>query len=185
MPDIVTGDFTYSEGNKDLITYSGADIQLLFSFTDPILSNNNVNVAATVALLSTLSISTHREKHPVRALGLTNPNGFTYGPRTIAGSMVLINPANTGLIEHLVQGDREGVPDEVIQYARETKLDELAPFLVVGQVTNPATGRVLTFKLEDVTFVDNGTTLGIDEGFTETVVQYYARDMSDINRLQS
>ena len=38
--------------------------------------------------LQTISVQTHREKYPVRAIGTSYVKGYTKGPRTIAGSMI-------------------------------------------------------------------------------------------------
>jgi len=161
-------DFEYTTGENTLMAYSGVDVQVMFEWSDIGVRQEN---------LATLSISVHREKFPVRSLGQVNATGFTYGPRTIAGSMIFINSVDQGLIHDLFS-DIDATTGKAHNY---TKLDQLPPCNVIGIIVGP-TGNLLHFELTDVTFIDPGVTLGIDEGFTETVVQYLARDMKDIRK---
>jgi hypothetical protein len=165
------------------MAYSGVQVHTMFVFPSQLGANQYSGSTSTddeaadyrLPNLSTLSISTHREKLPVRALGKSGPRGYTYGPRTTAGSMVFINPSTEGILEAL----QKNLANNSV-YNKATKLDELPPFNVVGMVIQETGAQPLVFELYGVTFVDNGTTLGVDEGYTETVVQYLALDLSEI-----
>lgn len=174
-PEQPLGTFTYTVDNQPLVSYTGVHISILFDLHR--VGSEESSSPYVVANLSTLSISSHREKLPVRALGHTNARGYTYGPRTVAGTMVFVN-----LDKGILQALQEGLSDTNIYKDGITKLDQLPPFDVLGEIASE-NGLLFNFKLSGVTFVDNGVTLGVDEGFTETVVQYMAIDNNDIQQI--
>ena len=51
--------------------------------------NSQIRMSKVLVEASTLTVSIHREKAPVRACGYINPKGFARGRRTIAGTMIL------------------------------------------------------------------------------------------------
>jgi hypothetical protein len=170
--------FKYDADEHELMSFTGVDIEVAFLFP-PIEEGDSV-VDHVMPSVSDLSISAHREKYPVRAIGNTAPKGYTYGPRTIAGTLVLVNPATEGVLEFLQRDLRN---DNA--YSAAHTLDELPPFNMIGLIQPPSGAAPLYFTLTGVTFVDNGVTLGVNEGYTETVVQYMALDLSEIKTVLS
>ena len=61
-------------------SFSGCDIKAII--------NRPSASPITLGNLSTITYSIHREVYPVRAVGVTNPRGFTRGPRTMAGTCI-------------------------------------------------------------------------------------------------
>jgi len=141
---------------------------------------NIMSASMAIADMQTLSWSIYREKNPFRALGSVYPRSYVRGPRTIAGTMIFtlfdksalhdllvlgLNPYSTG-----TKADRD--------YYKDTTalLDQLPPldFTIIG---DNEYGKRMYMNLWGVDFMNDGGTFSIEDLYTETVVQYVARDI--------
>lgn len=141
---------------------------------------NIMSASMAIADIQTLSWSIYREKNPLRSLGSVYPRSYVRGPRTIAGTMVFtlfdksalhdllvlgLNPYSTG-----TRADRD--------YYKDTTalLDQLPPldFTIIG---DNEYGNRMYMNLWGLDFMNDGGTLSIEDLYTETVIQYVARDI--------
>ena len=149
------------------------------------LANKDAStLTKTLATLQTFSWSIFRGKSAVKFLGTTYPRGFVRGPRTIAGSMIFtmfnkhalqdildwgLNPYSTGHVE----ADHD-------YYADSTMLiDQLPPLDITILFANEY-GYSSYMNLWGVEFQSEGGTYSIEDLFSESVIQYVARDIDPI-----
>jgi hypothetical protein len=125
-----------------------------------------------LAELQTLSISSHREKFPVRSLSTAYPKSFTRGPRTIAGSMIF-TVFDTNVLEQFI----ESHPSDYDAHNPTTSalIDQIPPFDITISFANEL-GQVSRMGIYGVEFVNEGQTMSIEDLLLENVVQYVARD---------
>jgi hypothetical protein len=132
-----------------------------------------------LAELQTISWSTHRDKYPVRTFGAVYPRSFTRGHRTVAGTMVF-----TTFYEHVLHELLDlnlgvvntGTSDrDIFQYT--TNLPDQIPPVDISIIAANEYGAVSHMGLYGVEFVQDGGTFSIEDIFTESVVQYVARDI--------
>lgn len=142
-------------------SFSGADI--VASITVP-----GDTHATVVGELQTITYSIHREKAPVRALGFTNPKGFTNGMRTIGGSLIF-----TVFDRHIMHEFR----DATMRHSGNFITDEMPPFNVTVTFANEY-GATASLAIFGITIVSEGQTMSIDDIITENVMSYMARDIS-------
>lgn len=141
-------------------------------------------IGKTLATIQTMSWSIYREKAPVRFLGATYARGYVRGSRTIAGSMIFtmfdthafqdilnwgLSPYSTGHVE----ADHD--------YYRDTTMliDQLPPLDITLIFANEY-GSISYMNLWGVEFLSEGGTFSIEDLFSESVVQYVARDIDPI-----
>jgi hypothetical protein len=144
----------------------------------------NSHSTFTLATLQTISIQTHREKAPVRALGFADVKGFTRGPRTIAGSMIFTmfnEHALAGLIRAMgkVSNRYEGSGGRREDNLKMLLSDQLPPVDITIVFANEY-GSLSRGALYGVEFMNSGITLSIEDIITEDVVQFVARDFDPI-----
>ena len=170
-------------------TYTGSDI--VPTITMPNGSSH------TVGTISTISVSVHSETFPVRMLGKRGSQGFTRGPRTIAGSLIftqfdlypfydMVNnmefpkgtpPWETGqdvfpLADSLPPFDITiSFQNEYGNYDYESRTSSAA--------NNVPRGSVL--RLYGVVIVDDGLTLSIDDLVPENVYSYMAAGIAPMH----
>jgi len=134
--------------------------------------------------LATISYSIHRDKVPVRALGVSQAKGYTLGTRTIAGSIVMINFDRAALSELLVGKDIYGDNIQVSLY------DEIPPFDLTLMFTNEGADKMWkgndfssstkiysVLEIRNLRLIDEGMVTGTEESFLETTFQYVAEDI--------
>lgn len=126
-----------------------------------------------LAELQTISISTHREKFPVRALGATYPKAFTRGPRTIAGSMIF-TVFDTNVLDQFL----ESHPSDFDAHNPTTSalIDQIPPFDITIAFANEL-GQVSRMAIYGVEFINEGQTMSIEDMLLENVCQFVARDV--------
>jgi len=154
-------------------SYSGADIIATINIP-------GIGISKTMAELSTLTYSIHREKGQVRALGHANVKGFTNGPRTIAGSLVF-----TVFDFHVMEYFRDATDKNNTVDPRTTNnflVDELPPFNITVTFENEL-GGVSSMSMYDVSIIDEGQTMSTDDMYTENVMSYMARDIDLMHNL--
>jgi hypothetical protein len=140
---------------------------------------------ATLALATaqTFSLQTHREKHPVRALGYSNVKGYTRGQRTIAGSIIFTMFNEHGLA-NLIRRLGSSVNKFDPSPSRENDIsslliDQLPPLDMTIVFANEY-GSLSRGALYGVEFMNSGITLSIEDILTEEVVSFVARDADPV-----
>ncbi len=125
----------------------------------------------TLAELQTISISTDRDKRPVRAFGQVSVRGFCRGPRMVAGSMIFTVFDRHVLWEILGASNYDA--DDAF---RPALMDQLPPIDITISFANEY-GSLSRMSLYGVEFVSEGRTMSIENLLLEDVVQYVARDI--------
>ncbi len=187
LRDVVSGKIlAYIQRIEDEMYAATQEIQRL-----EVLYKKGVKYTRPVKLLDlqTLSISSHREKFPVRTLGRVNPKSRTRGPRTIAGSMIftLFNKAALwDLLEasSAFYSSGVGIPGTDSGYPElETVLaDQLPPFDITIMCSNEL-GDNSYMVLYGVEIGSEGQTLSIQDIITEDVMQFTALDFEPLRPL--
>lgn len=178
-------------------TFSGADI--VCTITVPLLINNpsaTINggpsyqtamTPVTIGTLQTLTVSTHRDKFPVRSLHSLNPRGFTRGPRTIAGSLIfaMFDRESLRQVQDRVQTFFQQAGSTYSTTVGNINLsgslprllsDDLPPFDITITMANES-GDVARMVITGVEIVDWGNAMGIDDMFIEETMSYMAQDI--------
>lgn len=141
---------------------------------------NSISSTKTLAELQTISWSIFREKSPVRTLGAVYPRAFVRGPRTIAGTMIFTLFDKSALYDILTLGlnpYNTGTSSDRDYYHDSTALIDQLPPLDMAIIGNNEYGQTSYMNLWGVEFMNDGGTFSIEDLFTETVVQYSARDI--------
>jgi hypothetical protein len=128
-------------------------------------------ISKVLAEVQTLSISTHRDKQPVRALGSVYPKQFTRGPRQVAGSLIF-----TVFDEHVLYQFLEAHATDFDATAFTSAImDQLPPVDITVAFANEY-GSVSRMALYGAEFVNEGQVMSIEDILTENTVNYVARD---------
>jgi hypothetical protein len=141
-----------------------------------------IPTSKVLAEIQTVSYSIFREKSPVRTLGSVYPRAYVRGPRTIGGSMIFTVFHQHVLHEILdlnLKFYNTGTSDHD-KYIYTTNLPDQLPPLDISFIFANEYGALSHMGLYGVEFIQEGTTLSIEDIFTENVVQYVARDMDPI-----
>ncbi len=149
--------------------------------TDKIFSSCDISAYVTLpgqttyrlGTLNMLSVSSHRDKFPITALGGIKVRGFTSSHRTIAGTMVFSSFDSTiwyGMMErYLKHPSRKGRSmDRFLP-------DELPPFDISVSFVNEM-GRVSYTGVLGATILDEGETYSIDSINVMETYSYMAID---------
>lgn len=136
----------------------------------------------TLGSLQTISIQSHREKYPVRALGTSYVKGYTRGPRTLAGSMIF-----TVFDEHALRGLIRQSSVLLDRYELEfdtTSIlpDQLPPIDLTIAFANEY-GSLSKMSLYGVEFMNDGVTFSIEDLLSENVLSFVARDVDIMTKL--
>lgn len=151
-----------------LHTYSGTDIRVMIELT-------GTSRLKQLIELSTLTVSIHREKCPVRALGYINPKGFARGTRTIAGTLVMTQFTVDVLYRFL----DEAVTKDISKDSDYVKVDQLPPFNMTLMFADEY-GSVSCRRLLGVELVTDGTVYSLNDMFSEQTVSYMATDFTPL-----
>ena len=150
-------------------SYSGCDISAIVHFYDETADPENRSRTKKLADLQTLTISSYREKVPVRALGHVGAKGYTRGPRTIGGSMIFTIFDKSVLAEMMVESYR------IEQYAMDNVgifnavlIDQIPPFDITVLFANE-TGSMSRLAIYGVELVQEGQTMSVEDLVTESV----------------
>ena len=162
-------------------SFSGCDI--VASITIPKFATRPL----VIGELQTISYSIHREKVPVRTLGRVNPRSFTYGQRTIAGSLIF-TVFDSNLVHKIVRIIKESYnanydPSSIDLYSERiddignfSVMDEMPPFDITISLTNEY-GKHSTLVIKGVVVVDEGQVMSIEDMITENTMSYMATDI--------
>jgi hypothetical protein len=170
-PEFISGTFTFNGQS-----YSGADIKLLALSYRPDIEGKLPDKGRLVhlATASSLSVSVHRTKSPVRACGFVAPKGYVRADRTVAGSIVFAQMdehALAELLQYPPTAPIAGGKYDLIQ------IDQIPPMTIVVQLANEY-GNWSEMSILGVEFVDEGYVFSIENLFTENTVTYVARDFN-------
>jgi hypothetical protein len=146
--------------------------------------NNRGTLTLTLGTCQTLSWSIFREKTPIRFLGSVYPRAYVRGPRTIAGSMIFTmfdRHAFQDILDWGLSPYSTGHKEADHDYYRDTTMliDQLPPLDITLMFANEF-GSVSYMNLYGVEFQSEGGTFSIEDLFSESVVQYVARDIDPI-----
>jgi hypothetical protein len=145
-------------------SYSGCDI------TPSITVGGKTFV---IGNLSAISYSVHRDKVPVRTLGRTYAKSYVSGGATIAGTLVF-----TVFDTHVLDAVRREVVTEVqaVRGQSSPLTQQLPPFDVTIFFQNEY-GHSSYMRIYGLEITDEAQTHNINDIYTENVMQYVARDI--------
>lgn len=175
---------SYWSNNKGCFnSFSGADIVAYIhippqQIKGEMIVGPNSTTEAVVGILGniqTISYSTFREVNPVRSLGKIYPDGYTRGPRTVAGTLVWTVLDQYVLAEALKYS-------YVTDYDPSTILiDQIPPFNIIITFNNEY-GDVATMGIYGMRMVNEGATFSIDDMITEQTNTYVAQDIDMLHK---
>ena len=163
---------------RDLMANTNLLVELIASWKAEVktLASRSKDLVATKVLaeLQTISISTHREKNPVRAFSFVSPKGFVRGARTLAGTMIFTVFDRNVLFELLDITEFDG--DHA---ARSSMKDQLPPLDATISFANElgALSRMTIYGLE---FVSEGQSMSIEDIILEDVCHFVCRDIDPL-----
>lgn len=149
---------------KTNTSYSGTDCTVV------VQANENIIVLGN---LTTFSYSLHRDKVPVRTIGRTPVKGYVAGGRTVAGSMVFTVFDTHPLMSVIKVFEYVRNPED--RYTSPVP-DQLPPLDIILIFHNEY-GYSSVVRLYGLEFTDEGTTHSINDIYSESVMQYVARDI--------
>lgn len=147
-------------------------------------ANGTLVVTKTLAEITTLSVSTHREKNAVRTLGSVYPRSYTRGPRSISGSMVF-----TTFYQHVFSEFFESLElrstgaRDFDRFRWTTAITDQLPPLDISISFANEYGNISWMSILGVEFVNEGMVMSIEDLFIEGTVQYVARDYDPIRNV--
>ena len=162
--------FNYDRIKDVYESFSGCDMVCSISITLPgeIVPIGNI----VVGYLQTLTYSIHQDKVPVRNIANMNPKDFTYGPRTIAGSLVFAL-FNKHWMYDMMEIYRK---KENIDVSNHFLVDEMPPFDITITAANEY-GRKARMAIYGVRLMNEGMVLSINDLYTENTYQYVATNI--------
>ena len=161
------------------MSFSGQDTKVYAFVPGPTAANQTKLVELTA--LQTLSISTFRDKVPVRALGHVNTLGYSRGPRTVAGSMVfaILHDHPLAGLEKVYSYDFSFDTEERGQGPRSPNScfpDIIPPFHLLARYQNEM-GRSAILVVFGVDLSNEGIVTSTEDMYTEKTYQFQARNM--------
>ncbi len=163
----------YSSIDEDrLHTFSGSDMRVMIEPIYQTGKNNNKQLIET----TTLTVSIHREKAPVRAIGYINPKSFARGRRTIAGTMILTQ-FTVDIMYRFLSGHLD--PRDASKDSFYLKSDQLPPFNMTLMFCDEY-GHASYRRLLGVDIVTDGTVYSINDMMTEQTITYMASDFTPL-----
>lgn len=149
---------------KTNTSYSGTDCTVVVQANDDIIVLGNV---------TTFSYSLHRDKVPIRTLGRSAVKGYVSGGRTVAGSMVFTVFDTHPLMDVIKRFEYIRNPED--RFTSPVP-DQLPPLDLILIFHNEY-GYSSIVRLYGVEFTDEGTTNSINDIYSESIMQYVARDI--------
>jgi len=149
---------------KNNTTYSGTDCTVIAIVNEYMLVVGNA---------TTISVSVHREKVPVRTLGHTYPKTFTYGSRTIAGHLIFCTFDEHPLAPLFNFFNKR---TSALHRFSSPLSDDLPPIDIILLFNNES-GSASVMRLYGLEFMDDGYVVSINDMYSETSMQWVARDL--------
>lgn len=144
-------------------SFSGCDMVASIDFILP----SGKRISRVLGQVQTINYSTFMDKKPVRSLGNVNAKDYTYGPRTIAGSLIF-TVFNRHWLHELIESSGD---EDAINY--EYLVDELPPFNITITAMNEY-GYQSRMALYGVRLLSEGEVLSINDVYTENTYQFVA-----------
>jgi len=156
-------------------TFSGHDMVV----TVQVPVSGSASITKVIGAFQTISYSVHNEKSPIRVLGDMNVRRYVFGPRMIAGSLVL------------TVFDRHWMRELFNTYVRiknETEryflMDELPAMNITISCVNEY-GYNAKLALYGVTIVNEGQIMSINDVYTENTYEFFALNVDYLDRVES
>jgi hypothetical protein len=156
---------------------------------EAVASGRNIGIVPSVlGDVQTITISTHREKMPVRTLGRVIEKSRTRGPRTFAGSFIFTVFNKAPLYDLLESGQNfysSGVvtgKDCAYPEFSTVIADQLPPFDVTLVASNEL-GDTSYTVFYGIDIHNEGMTLSIQDILTEDVMQFTCKDWDPLRPL--
>lgn len=157
-------------------SYSGCDMVASMRISSHNGLKNNIYMLGS---LQTISISTHQDKMPVRAISNINAKEYTMGQRTIAGSLVF-----AVFDKHFAnQVFKDSI--DAAQIGTNTIIlpDELPPFDITITYANEY-GHTSRMALYGVRLINEGLVMSINDIYTENTYQFVATGLEPLSKDQ-
>ena len=155
-------------------TFSGHDMVVTVQL--PVTSS--YSITKVIGAFQTITYSIHNDKAPVRVLGNMNAKAYVFGPRTIAGTLIL-----TVFDRHWMKelfGTYKKIKGETERYYL---MDELPKINLTISAANEY-GHNAKLALYGVTFVNEGQVMSINDVYTENTYQFYATNVEYLDRVE-
>ena len=156
-------------------TFSGHDMVVMAEL--PVTSQTTIS--KIIGAFQTITYSIHNEKAPVRVLGDMNVRRYVFGPRTIAGSLILTVFDRHWLKE--LMGTYTKIKNDNEQYFLS---DELPAMNFTISCVNEY-GHNAKLAIYGVTIVNEGQVMSINDVYTENTYQFFATNVEYLDRVQS
>ena len=162
---------TYLDWLNTYNSYAGTDIVVTAQ-----LSNKGekalISKCYVLGSLQTISISTHQDKRPVRAIGNINAIDYVMGQRTIAGSLVF-----AVFDRHFA----DEIFNDLKTYTKDTVIltDEIPPLDLTISFANEY-GKKSKMTLYGVRMINEGQVMSINDLYTENTYQFVALGMEPL-----
>ena len=155
-------------------TFSGHD--MVVTVQVPITRNSNIT--KVIGAFQTITYSIHNDKSPVRVLGDMNVRRYVFGPRTVAGTLILTVFDRHWMKELL--GTYKKIKGETERYFL---MDELPAFNITISCANEY-GHSAKLALYGVTIVNEGQVMSINDVYTENTYQFFATNVEYLDRVE-
>lgn len=149
------------------ISFSGCDMVVSLDIVFP----DGTKLNRTIGSLQTLTYSIHMEKFPVRSLGNANAKDYTFGPRTIAGSLIF-----AVFNKHFAYEIMEVAASSSNLGKYHFLMDEMPPFNITVSFANEY-GETARLALYGVRIINEGQTMSVNDIYTENTYQFVATDI--------
>ena len=149
-------------------TFSGHDMIVTISIQ---VSPSRV-INKVIGAFQTITYSIHNEKAPVRVLGDMNVKRYVFGPRTIAGSLILIVFDRHWMREFL--GTYAKIKNQGVE--QYFLMDELPAFDLTISCCNEY-GHSARMALYGITIVNEGQVMSTNDIYTENTYQFFATNV--------
>ena len=155
-------------------TFSGHDMVV----TVQVPISRNSNITKVIGAFQTITYSINNDKYPIRVLGDMNARRYVFGPRTVAGSIVLTVFDRHWMKELL--GTYNKIKSETERYFL---MDELPAFNITISCANEY-GHNAKLALYGVTIVNEGQVMSINDVYTENTYQFFATNVEYLDRVE-
>jgi len=137
-----------------------------------------VNITRVIGAFQTITYSIHNDKMPIRCVGNMNAKRYVFGPRTIAGTIIL-----TVFDRHWIREMLDSYNKLIkAQGERYFLTDELPAFDLTISAANEY-GHNAKLALYGVTIVNEGQVMSINDVYTENTYQFYATNVEYLERV--
>lgn len=144
----------------------------LSSRYNSIKNNQSTFQTKVLAEAQSISISTLRDKKPIRTCGRVYPVSYSRGGRTVGGTIVF-----TVFNEHVLYELLEAHPSDFDAMSFSAALlDQMPPMDITIAFANEY-GQLSRMGLLGVEFIAEGQVMSIEDIMTENTVHYVARDI--------